>query len=135
MDQAARELGMDRAEFRKKNFITKFPHQQCLVHNIDSGDYNAHFNKALELADYKGFAKRKAESAAKGKLRGIGFSTYIEACGIALLLLSCQLELELDFGNLRKFDLMLQEIFQYLQERIVMDKDTQLPLRKLCQTN
>ena len=83
MDQAARELGMDRAEFRKKNFITKFPHQQCLVHNIDSGDYNAHFNKALELADYKGFAKRKAESAAKGKLRGIGFSTYIEACGIA----------------------------------------------------
>ena len=83
MDQAARQLGMDRAEFRKKNFITKFPHQQCLVHNIDSGDYNAHFNKALELADYKGFAKRKAESAAKGKLRGIGFSTYIEACGIA----------------------------------------------------
>ena len=83
MDQAAREMGMDRAEFRKKNFISKFPHQQCLVHNIDSGDYYAHFNKALELADYQGFAKRKAESAAKGKLRGIGFSTYIEACGIA----------------------------------------------------
>ena len=83
MDKAAKELGMDRAEFRKKNFIKQFPHQQCLVHNIDSGDYDAHFDKALKLADYSGFEKRKADSAAKGKLRGIGFSTYIEACGIA----------------------------------------------------
>ncbi len=83
MDKAAKELGMDRADFRKKNFIRQFPHQQCLVHNIDSGDYDAHFDKALNLADYTGFEKRKAESAAKGKLRGIGFSTYIEACGIA----------------------------------------------------
>ena len=83
MDQAAREMGIDRAEFRKKNFIRKFPHQQCLVHNIDSGDYDAHFDKALKLADYNGFAKRRAESEAKGKLRGIGISTYIEACGIA----------------------------------------------------
>ena len=83
MDKAAKEMGMDRAEFRKKNFIRQFPHQQCLVHNIDSGDYEAHFNRALELSDYSNFEKRKAESAAKGKLRGIGFSTYIEACGIA----------------------------------------------------
>ena len=51
--EAAKEIGMDQAEFRKKNFITKFPHQQCLVHNIDSGDYNAHLDKALELSDYK----------------------------------------------------------------------------------
>ena len=83
MDKAAKELGMDRAEFRKKNFIKQFPHQQCLVHNIDSGNYDAHFDKALNLADYSSFQKRKAESAAKGKLRGIGFSTYVEACGIA----------------------------------------------------
>ena len=83
MDKAAKELGIDRAEFRKKNFIKQFPHQQCLVHNIDSGDYDAHFDKALKLADYAGYEKRKADSAAKGKLRGIGFSTYIEACGIA----------------------------------------------------
>ena len=83
MDQAAREMGMDRVEFRKKNFIRKFPHQQCLVHNIDSGDYDAHFDKALKLADYSGFEKRRIESEAKGKLRGIGMSIYIEACGIA----------------------------------------------------
>ena len=83
MSKAANEIGMDQAEFRKKNFIDKFPHQQCLVHNIDSGDYNAHLNKALEMADYKNFENRRSQSAKKGKLRGIGFSTYLEACGIA----------------------------------------------------
>jgi len=81
--EAAKEIGMDQAEFRKKNFINKFPHQQCLVHNIDSGDYNAHLDKALELSDYKNFENRRSQSSAKGKLRGIGFSTYLEACGIA----------------------------------------------------
>ena len=81
--EAAKEIGMDQAEFRKKNFINKFPHQQCLIHNIDSGDYNAHLDKALELSDYKNFENRRSQSSAKGKLRGIGFSTYLEACGIA----------------------------------------------------
>jgi len=81
--EAAKSIGMDQAEFRKKNFINKFPHQQCLVHNIDSGDYSAHLNKALALADYKNFKNRRSESEKKGKLRGIGFSSYIEACGIA----------------------------------------------------
>jgi len=81
--EAAKEIGMDQAEFRKKNFITKFPHQQCLVHNIDSGDYHAHLDKALELSDYKNFENRRSQSAKKGKLRGIGFSTYLEACGVA----------------------------------------------------
>ena len=83
ISKAANEIGMDQAEFRKKNFINKFPHQQCLVHNIDSGDYHAHLNKALEIADYKNFENRRSQSAKKGKLRGIGFSTYLEACGIA----------------------------------------------------
>ncbi|HJO77328.1 MAG TPA: xanthine dehydrogenase family protein molybdopterin-binding subunit [Pelagibacteraceae bacterium] len=81
--EAAKEIGVDQAEFRKKNFISKFPHQQCLVHNIDSGDYSAHLEKALELSDYKNFKNRRSESESKGKYRGIGFSTYLEACGIA----------------------------------------------------
>ena len=81
--EGAKEVGMDQAEFRKKNFISKFPHQQCLVHNIDSGNYSAHLDKALEIADYKNFENRRTQSAKKGKLRGIGFSSYIEACGIA----------------------------------------------------
>jgi len=83
VSKAAKEIGMDQAEFRRKNFINKFPHQQCLVHNIDSGDYGAHLDKALDLGDYKNFENRRSQSAKKGKLRGIGFSTYIEACGIA----------------------------------------------------
>ena len=83
VEKAAKEMGIDRAEFRNKNFISKFPHQQCLVHNVDSGNYSAHLNKALELSDYKNFENRRTESKSKGKLRGIGFSTYLEACGIA----------------------------------------------------
>ena len=83
IEKTAMKMGIDKAEFRSKNFINKFPHQQCLVHNIDSGNYSAHLNKALELGDYKNFENRRTESEKKGKLRGIGFSTYLEACGIA----------------------------------------------------
>jgi aerobic carbon-monoxide dehydrogenase large subunit len=83
MEIAAREMGIDPADLRKKNFIKKFPHQTPVIMNYDAGDYHASLKKALELADYSGFGKRKRESARHGKLRGVGFSTYIEACGIA----------------------------------------------------
>jgi aerobic carbon-monoxide dehydrogenase large subunit len=83
VEVAARELGMDPAKFRAKNYITKFPHQTPVIMMYDTGDYNASMKKALALADYKGFGKRKRDSARAGKLRGIGFSSYIEACGIA----------------------------------------------------
>jgi len=79
----ARELGIDPADLRKRNFIKGFPHQTPVIMTYDAGDYNASLQKALELADYKNFGKRKRESARHGKLRGIGFSAYIEACGIA----------------------------------------------------
>jgi aerobic carbon-monoxide dehydrogenase large subunit len=80
---AARETGRDPAEFRRANFITSFPHQTPVILCYDTGDYGAALDKALALADYKGVAARKAASAAKGKLRGVGFSAYIEACGLA----------------------------------------------------
>ena len=83
VEVAARELGVDPAELRRKNFIKQFPHQTPVIMNYDAGDYLASLKKALELADHKGFAKRKRESERHGKLRGIGLSTYIEACGIA----------------------------------------------------
>jgi carbon-monoxide dehydrogenase large subunit len=79
----ARELGVDPAELRRKNFIKTFPHQTPVIMAYDAGDYHASLKKALELADIKGFGKRKRDSAREGKLRGLGFSTYIEACGIA----------------------------------------------------
>ncbi|WP_137044032.1 xanthine dehydrogenase family protein molybdopterin-binding subunit [Pseudolabrys sp. FHR47] len=83
VEVAARQLGLDPADFRKRNFIRNFPHQTPVIMAYDAGDYNASLKKAMELADVKGFAKRKRESARAGKLRGLGYSTYIEACGIA----------------------------------------------------
>src|SRR5499433_1754654 len=83
VEVGARELGLDPAELRRKNFIKQFPHQTPVIMNYDAGDYNASLKKALELADVKGFNKRKREAARHGKLRGLGYSTYIEACGIA----------------------------------------------------
>src|SRR5262249_2730875 len=68
---------------RRRNFIASFPHQTPVIMTYDAGDYQASLKKALELADYKGFAKRKREAAKAGRLRGIGLSAYIEACGIA----------------------------------------------------
>ncbi|MEX3011109.1 xanthine dehydrogenase family protein molybdopterin-binding subunit [Hoeflea sp. TYP-13] len=83
METAARELGVSPAELRRKNFITEFPHQTPVIMAYDGGDFGASLDAAMKEADYDGFAARKADSAARGKLRGIGMSCYIEACGIA----------------------------------------------------
>ena len=83
VEVAARQMGIDPADLRKRNFIKSFPHQTPVIMAYDAGDFAASLRKALELADVKGFGKRKRDSARSGKLRGIGYSTYIEACGIA----------------------------------------------------
>ncbi|MEO0809373.1 MAG: xanthine dehydrogenase family protein molybdopterin-binding subunit [Pseudomonadota bacterium] len=83
VETAARELGVDPADLRRKNFIQEFPHQTPVIMNYDIGDYNATLDAALKAADYANIGQRKAEAAVRGKLRGIGISCYIEACGIA----------------------------------------------------
>ncbi|MBL0374735.1 xanthine dehydrogenase family protein molybdopterin-binding subunit [Rhizobium sp. KVB221] len=83
VETAARELGLSPAEFRRINFIRSFPHQTPVIMNYDTGDYEASLEAAMAAADWNGFAARKAQSQAKGMLRGIGMSCYIEACGIA----------------------------------------------------
>jgi len=83
MEKAARELGLDPAELRRRNFIKSFPHQTPVIMAYDVGDFPGNVAKAQAAADVAGFAARKAESAARGKLRGLGYSCYIEACGIA----------------------------------------------------
>ena len=83
IEVAARETGTDPAEFRRKNFIRSFPHQTPVILCYDAGDYPKALDMALAAADYAGVGARKAESARKGLLRGIGFSAYVEACGIA----------------------------------------------------
>jgi len=85
VNKAAIETGIDPVEIRKKNMIQpdQFPYQTPVALQYDVGDYPASFNTALKSADYEGFTNRKAESKSRGKYRGIGISTYIEACGIA----------------------------------------------------
>ncbi|MEQ9690767.1 MAG: xanthine dehydrogenase family protein molybdopterin-binding subunit [Bauldia litoralis] len=83
IETAARELGVDRAELRRKNFVRTFPYQTPVLWQYDSGDYDGLLDSVLAKSDWNGFAARKAESAKRGKLRGIGLSCYIEACGVA----------------------------------------------------
>jgi len=82
---AARDMKLDPAEIRRRNFIKpdQFPYQTPVALMYDSGNYAKALDEACKIADYNGFAARKAEAAKRGKLRGIGFSAYIEACGIA----------------------------------------------------
>ncbi|HWM47991.1 MAG TPA: xanthine dehydrogenase family protein molybdopterin-binding subunit [Xanthobacteraceae bacterium] len=83
VEVGARELGLDPTELRRRNFVKQFPYQTSVASLYDAGDYDASMQKALQIHDYKGFGKRKRESERRGKLRGIGFATYIEACGVA----------------------------------------------------
>ncbi len=77
------ELGLGQDEIRRRNFITTFPYQTPVAVQYDTGDFHALMKRANELAEVDGFAARKSASAANGKLRGIGYSSYIEACGLA----------------------------------------------------
>ena len=83
MTTAARQLGVDPAELRRGNFVKQFPHQTPVIMCYDAGDFGASLDAAMAASDYANFGKRKAKSERKGKLRGIGMSCYIEACGIA----------------------------------------------------
>ncbi len=83
VDAAARQLGVDAAELRRRNLIdpAKMPYQSASGPKYDSGDFPAAFEKALAAADYKGFEARKAQSAARGKKRGVGVCCYLEISG------------------------------------------------------
>ena len=83
METAARELGVSPAELRSRNFIREFPHQTPVIMNYDAGDFQASLDAAMKAANYDSFEKRRGAAARKGRLRGIGMSCYIEACGIA----------------------------------------------------
>ncbi|HXP30461.1 MAG TPA: xanthine dehydrogenase family protein molybdopterin-binding subunit [Stellaceae bacterium] len=85
VETAARELKLDRAELRRRNFIPKnaYPYQTPVALAYDSGDYFTTLDMALKAADYAGFEKRRQEAAQRGKLRGLGLACYIEACGVA----------------------------------------------------
>ncbi len=84
-DRAARELGLDRAEIRRRNLIppAAMPYTTPIGPTYDSGDFPRVFERALAVADYAGFASRRAEAARRGLLRGIGVAVFVESSGVA----------------------------------------------------
>jgi carbon-monoxide dehydrogenase large subunit len=85
MDLAAAKLGVDRVELRRKNFIRRdqMPYLTATGMTYDSGDFELCLSQALRNIDFDGFEERRAEARGRGKLRGIGLSCYIEACGLS----------------------------------------------------
>ena len=85
VEKAARETGVDPVDLRRRNQISPdaFPYQTPVIQNYDIGDYGASLSEALAISDYAGFSARREEAKSRDKLRGIGFSSYIEACGLA----------------------------------------------------
>lgn len=83
LDVAARDLGLAPDALRRRNFIKPkaMPYTTATGKVYDSGEFAAHMARAQEIADWKGFGRRLAQSKKAGKLRGIGLATYIEACG------------------------------------------------------
>src|SRR5437667_8859063 len=79
-DEAAREMGIDRFEIRRRNHLkpSEIPYKNAAAMTVDSGDFGAIFEKALKAGDVGGFARRKEESRARGRLRGLGVGSYME---------------------------------------------------------
>jgi carbon-monoxide dehydrogenase large subunit len=84
-DEAARQLGIDRAEIRRRNLIPTeaMPYKTPIGPVYDCGDFPKVFARLLEIADYEGFARRRTEAAGARKLRGIGMACYVESSGVA----------------------------------------------------
>ena len=88
VDLVARELDLDPIEVRRRNFIPPdaFPYDPVGILRglkYDTGDYEKPLDRALEIVDYEGFRREQEEARQQGRLRGIGFSTYVEICGAA----------------------------------------------------
>ena len=83
MDRAARVIGIGRDEIRRRNFIAAdaMPYHTASGCTYDSGDFARRMEDALAAADWAGFAMRRKDAAGRGRLRGIGFSSYVEICG------------------------------------------------------
>ncbi len=83
VDAAARQIGVSGAELRRRNFIRPdaMPYDTALGLTYDSGEFAQNMDQAIELADWDGIEARRSQARSRGKLRGLGMSSYIEACG------------------------------------------------------
>jgi carbon-monoxide dehydrogenase large subunit len=85
IDEAARVTGLPKTEIRRRNFIQpdQMPYTTTVGNEYDSGDFAGHMDKALEVAEASSFEARLAEAKSRDRIRGLGFSTYIEICAFA----------------------------------------------------
>ncbi len=85
VDKCALDMGLTREEIRRRNFIRpdQMPYTTPGKRMYDTGEFNEHMTLALERAGYHTFGQRAAEAKSRGRIRGIGFATYIEACAFA----------------------------------------------------
>ena len=83
MDEAARQIGIDRIELRRRNFIApeRFPYKNAMGQVYDVGAFESMMDQALKLADWSGFEARAAQSAQRGRWRGLGIATFLEWTG------------------------------------------------------
>ena len=97
VSKAAQELGIDPVEIRRRNFIPPeaFPYKSMTGATYDACNFKAVLDKALAVADWSGFERRKAESARDGRLRGIGISTVVENTGAGVFPKD---QVQLEFG-------------------------------------
>jgi len=85
VDQCARDMNLSVDEIRRRNAIPpgKLPYTTVFGRKYDTGEFTAHMDKCMEVSGWSGFDKRAAKAKKQGKIRGIGMSTYIEACAFA----------------------------------------------------
>src|SRR4029078_4267586 len=76
-------MGIPQDDIRRRNFIREFPYQTPVALSYDIGDYDQTLDAAMAMADVAGFAARKPDAKRRAKLRGLGYASYIEACGLA----------------------------------------------------
>jgi len=96
VDHAARELKLDPAQFRRQSMVTSFPYKIAAGFEYDCGDFQGVLDKALAESDWNGYSERKANSQKRGRLRGRGMATYIEATGAGF---APQDQIELRWGE------------------------------------
>jgi len=83
MDEAARQTGIDRLELRRRNFIqpSQMPYKNAMGQTYDTGAFESVMNQGVKQADWHGFEQRAAQSAARGRWRGLGIATFLEWTG------------------------------------------------------
>jgi carbon-monoxide dehydrogenase large subunit len=130
VDACARDLGLPREEIRRRNFIKpeQFPYRTATGRLYDVGEFDGHMTLAMQRADWAGFDERLEASKARGRIRGIGMATYIEACAFpgsepAVVELNRDGTVTLDIGTQSNGQGHATAYAQFVAEKLGLDID------------